>query len=240
MIWIGTSGYNYPEWKGHFYPERLPPAKMLAYYAERLSSVEINYTFYRMPTPAVVSGWTAATPKRFAFALKAPQRITHVARLQNCGPLLRRFCETASLLGDKLGVILFQLPPNLKLDLARLESFLDALPPRARVAVEFRHPSWHAPDVFAALERRGAALCIADSEKLSTPVRVTADHAYFRLRDEGYGPADLARWARTIRESTTRCRDVYVYFKHEEAGRGPAFARTLEEELSWEGGSRRR
>jgi uncharacterized protein YecE (DUF72 family) len=231
MIWVGTSGYNYPEWKGSFYPAALPASKMLPYYAERFPTVEINYTFYRAPTEKILEGWSAATPERFRLTLKAPKRITHDARLRECGDRVRQFLETAATLGPKLGALLFQLPPNLKKDLALFDTFLDAFPPRVRAAFEFRHVSWFDEEVYARLRARGLALCVADSERLSTPVIVTADHAYFRLRDEGYSPADIARWAETIREQTKPCRDVFVYFKHEESGRGPELGRLLLEHL---------
>jgi uncharacterized protein YecE (DUF72 family) len=231
MIWVGTSGYNYPEWKGSFYPAALPASKMLPYYAERFPTVEINYTFYRAPTEKILEGWSAATPERFRLTLKAPKRITHDARLRECGDRVRQFLETAETLGPKLGALLFQLPPNLKKDLALFDTFLDAFPPRVRAAFEFRHVSWFDEEVYARLRARGLALCVADSERLSTPVIVTADHAYFRLRDEGYSPADIARWAETIREQTKPCRDVFVYFKHEESGRGPELGRLLLEHL---------
>jgi len=227
MIWIGTSGYNYPEWKGSFYPADLPAAKMLPYYAARLPTVEINYTFYRMPNAKLVGGWAAQTPSPYQLTLKTPRRITHDSRLKNCGELVKTFCDVAATLGDKLGALLVQLPPNLKKDIAVFDAFLDELPPRVRAAFEFRHPSWLDEEVFERLAARNLALCIADSEKLSTPVRVTADYAYFRLRDEGYTPADIARWADTIARETSACRDVFVYFKHEEAGKGPEFAREL-------------
>jgi uncharacterized protein YecE (DUF72 family) len=227
MIWVGTSGYNYPEWKGSFYPEKLPAAKMLPYYAERFPTVEINYTFYRAPNEKILQGWDAATPERFKLTLKAPKRITHDARLRDCGDRVRQFLETAAVLGPKLGALLFQLPPNLKKDLALFDAFLETLPPRVCAAFEFRHASWLDEEIYARLRARNLALCVADSEKLSTPVEVTADYAYFRLRDEGYGPADVERWARVIEERTSQCRDVYVYFKHEESGKGPEFARRL-------------
>ena len=227
MIWVGTSGYNYPEWKGSFYPEKLPAAKMLPYYAERFPTVEINYTFYRAPNEKILQGWDAATPERFKLTLKAPKRITHDARLRDCADRVRQFLETAAVLGSKLGVLLFQLPPNLKKDVALFDAFLDAFPPRVGAAFEFRHVSWLDEEIYARLRARNLALCVADSEKLSTPVEVTADYAYFRLRDEGYGPADIERWARVIEERTKQCRDVYVYFKHEESGKGPQFAREL-------------
>jgi uncharacterized protein YecE (DUF72 family) len=227
MMWVGTSGYNYPEWKGTFYPDTLAAAKMLPYYAERFSTVEINYTFYRSPTEKILRGWDLATPDHFRLTLKAPKRITHEARLRDCGDDVRRFVEVASTLGPKLGVLLFQLPPNLKKDMARFDAFVDALPPGVRAAFEFRHVSWLEPEVFERLRARNLALCVADSENLSTPVEITADYAYFRLRDEGYTPVDIERWARVIRERTHGCGDVYVYFKHEESGKGPEFARRL-------------
>src|SRR5881409_3447313 len=198
MIWIGTSGYNYPEWKGNFYPKDLPQAKMLPYYAARFPTVEINYTFYRMQNEKLVAGWAAQTPSPFKLTLKAPRRITHDGRLKNCGPLVSAFCHIAGTLGDKLGALLFQLPPNLKKDVPLLEAFLDELPPKAAAAFEFRHLSWLDDDVLERLAARRIALCVADSEKLSTPVRVTADYAYFRLRDEGYTPDDIRRWGETI------------------------------------------
>jgi uncharacterized protein YecE (DUF72 family) len=231
MIWIGTSGYNYPEWKGSFYPADLPAAKMLPYYAARFPTVEINYTFYRMPNEKLVGGWAEQTPSPYRLTLKAPRRITHDARLKQTGDLVSRFCQVAGTLGDKLGALLFQLPPNLKKDLPLLEAFIADLPARACAAFEFRHTSWLADDVFALLASRNLALCVADSEKLSTPVQITADYAYFRLRDEGYTPDDIGRWAETIARETVRCRDVYVYFKHEEEGKGPEFARLLMEHL---------
>ncbi|MGE3178314.1 MAG: DUF72 domain-containing protein [Vicinamibacterales bacterium] len=231
MIWIGTSGYNYPEWKGSFYPPDLPATKMLPYYAARFPTVEINYTFYRMPTEKLLAGWAAQTPSPYKLTLKAPRRITHDSRLRNCGDLVRGFCGAAGSLGAKLGALLFQLPPSAKKDLALFDAFLADLPPRVCGAFEFRHASWHDEEVFARLEARGLAVCVADSEKMSTPVRVTADYAYFRLRDEGYTPDDIARWADVIGQTTEGCRDVFVYFKHEDEGKGPEFAALLRDRL---------
>jgi uncharacterized protein YecE (DUF72 family) len=232
MIWIGTSGYNYPEWKGSFYPSNLPAAKMLPYYAERFPTVEINYTFYRIPNEKLVSGWAAQTPSPYKLTLKTPRRITHDSRLRNCADLVNGFCAVAGTLGEKLGALLFQLPPNAKKDLALFDAFLADLPPKVCAAFEFRHASWLDDEVFDRLAKRNLALCIADSEKMSTPVRVTADYAYFRLRDEGYTSDDIARWAAVIAQETRQCRDVFVYFKHEEQGKGPEFARLLMERLS--------
>jgi uncharacterized protein YecE (DUF72 family) len=227
MIWIGTSGYNYPEWKGVFYPPDLPSARMLAFYATHLPTVEINYTFYRIPNEKIVAGWDRQTPGRFKLTLKAPRRITHDQRLRDAGELARGFCRTAGTLGPKLGALLFQLPPTFRKDVAIFEAFLRELPHRAPAAFEFRHPSWFDEDVFALLRGHGMALCVADSEKLSAPLTVTADFAYFRLRDEGYLEADLERWARDITAATGGCSDVFVYFKHEDKGMGPVFAKKL-------------
>ncbi len=225
--WVGTSGYNYPEWKGSFYPEKLPATKMLPYYAERFPTVEINYTFYRTPNAKILEGWNRATPERFKLTLKAPKRITHDARLRDCADRVRYFCETAATLGPKCGALLFQLPPYLRKDLALLDAFLDTFPQNTCSAFEFRHVSWLDDAVYERLKARNLALCVADSEKLKVPAIITADYAYFRLRDEGYTPQDIARWADTIRDKTSGCRDVFVYFKHEEAGKGPEFARIL-------------
>jgi uncharacterized protein YecE (DUF72 family) len=204
---------------------------MLPYYAERFSTVEINYTFYRAPNEKILDGWSRATPDGFKLTLKAPKRITHDARLKNCGDAVRQFMETAATLGPKLGALLFQLPPNLKKDLLLLDDFLETFPPRVRAAFEFRHPSWLDDAVYARLSARNLALCVADSDKLSTPVVITADYGYFRLRDEGYGPDDIARWAGTIRDQAPGAGDVFVYFKHEESGKGPQFARLLMQHL---------
>lgn len=229
--WVGTSGYNYPEWKGSFYPEKLPGAKMLPYYADRLSTVEINYTYYRTPNQKVLAGWSEATPASFRLTLKAPKRITHDARLKDCADRLRYFVETANTLGPKLGALLFQLPPSFRQDLGVLDAFLEEFPPGVVAAFEFRHGSWLNAEVYRRLKDRNLALCVADSDTMATPVEITADYAYFRLRDEGYTPADIGRWAQIIRDRTAGCREVYVYFKHEEAGKGPEFARILMDAL---------
>lgn len=223
-IWTGTSGYNYPEWKGRFYPDRLSAAKMLSFYAERFRTVEINYTFYRMPSEKTVTGWIAETPDGFRFTLKAPKRITHERRLKDAGDSLRRFCELAALLGNRLGVLLFQLPPNLKCDVELLRAFLVDLPPGARAAFEFRHLSWLCDAVYECLAERRIALCIADTGEATTPWVPTADYGYLRLRDEGYEEADLVRWAGRVAEMHPTWREAFVYFKHEDEGKGPEFA----------------
>ena len=229
---VGTSGYNYPEWKGSFYPEDMKPARMLPYYAEQFSTVEINATFYRMPTSAAVEGWAKAVPETFTFVLKAPQRITHFARLKNVGDLARSFCDTASLLGARLGPLFFQLPPNFKKDVTRLGELLAELPADRRAAFEFRHPSWFDEDVYAELRARNAALCIAETEDGSTPAVSTADWGYLRLRAVDYTDAQLAGWVATLRRIGRDWRDAFVFFKHEERGTGPALAKRFEALLS--------
>ena len=233
-IWVGTSGYNYPEWKGSFYPEKLSSAKMLPYYAERLSTVEINYTYYRMPNAKTLEGWNEATPERFKLTLKAPKRITHDKRLVDCADVVGYFTETAAKLGPKLGALLFQLPPSFKVDLPRFDAFLETLPESTVAAFEFRNASWLDEEIYARLKAKNLALCVADSEKLTTPTVITADYAYFRLRDEGYTRGDIERWAREIEAKASGCREVYVYFKHEESGKGPEFAKLLMEALQSE------
>jgi uncharacterized protein YecE (DUF72 family) len=230
--WIGTSGYNYPEWKGSFYPEKLPAARMLSFYAASFATVEVNYTFYRVPNEKILDGWSRETPDSFRLTLKAPKRITHIAKLRDCTDLLEYFLKTAATLGPKLGAILFQLPPYFRKDLVVLDAFLGQLPAQLCAAFEFRHASWMDAEVFERLRSRNLALCVADSEKFSTPVEITASYGYFRLRDEGYTPQDLRRWAQVIHDSSSACSDVFVYFKHEEAGKGPQFARLLLQALS--------
>lgn len=229
-LWVGTSGYNYDEWKGGFYPEKISGPQMLPYYAQRLSTVEINYTYYRMPNAKTLQGWDDATPAHFKLTLKAPKRITHDARLRDCADSVKYFTETALKLGPKLGALLFQLPPSLRQDLPLLDAFLETLPTGTCAAFEFRHGSWLNEEVYARLRARNLALCVADSVTMTTPLVVTADYAYFRLRDEGYSAGDIAGWAQRIREGTAACSETYVYFKHEEAGLGPQFAAGFLEE----------
>jgi uncharacterized protein YecE (DUF72 family) len=225
---VGTSGYNYPEWKGSFYPKDMKPAGMLPYYAEHFSTVEINATFYRMPTPAAVEGWAKAVPEAFTFVLKAPQRITHFARLRNVDEAVRLFCDTARLLRARLGPLFFQLPPNFKKDVSRLGDLLVQLPPDIQAAFEFRHASWFDDDVYQRLRSRNAALCIADTEEGSTPSVATADWGYLRLRAVEYTDAQLAEWGATVRRIGSGWRDTFVFFKHEDQGTGPPLAKRFE------------
>lgn len=225
MIRVGTSGYAYREWAGHFYPVGLAPGERLPFYASRLPTVEINATFYRLPTPALVAGWARQTPDAFVFALKAPRRITHERRLRDVDEPLRLFCAAAAALGPKGGPLLFQLPPTLRRDTERLREFLSRLPPGARAAVEFRHPSWFDDDVYEALRQRDAALCIADTAEGTTPDVATATWGYLRLRDVAYADAALDAWA--SRAGRPEWTDAFVYFKHEETAAGPALAARL-------------
>ncbi|MEO7319434.1 MAG: DUF72 domain-containing protein [Chthoniobacteraceae bacterium] len=222
-FWIGTSGFQYPEWKGGFYPETISVSKMLRYYAERFRSTESNYSFRTIPSQKTIERWAAATPGRFKFSFKAPQKVTHFAKLQNCAETLAYFQKVIALLDVKLGAVLFQLPPTFKKDLFRLDSFLGELPEGMRAAFEFRHESWFDDEVFACLRSHNAALCIAESEELTTPSVATADFGYLRLRREDYSAAAIGRWAKFV-GAQADWREAFVYFKHEETGVGPKFA----------------
>ena len=198
---------------------------MLAYYVERFTSVEINATFYRMPSVKTVEGWGAAAPAGFTYVLKAPQRITHFGRLLDVDEPLRYFCDAARTLGDRLGPLLFQLPPNFKKAADRLGKLLAIRPDGFRVAFEFRHESWFDDEVYALLRSRNAALCIADTEEGTTPAVATADFGYLRLRAVEYSDDDLKTWIAKIDQVGSGWRDAYVFFKHEDSGSGPALAR---------------
>jgi len=227
---IGTSGYSYPEWKGNFYPETIAAKDMLRYYAERFPTVEINNTFYRMPKEDLLNGWAAQVPESFQFVIKASQRITHIRRLKDCGEPLGLLFRVTATLAARLGPILFQLPPNFRKDVPRLQSFFAAMPERRRVAVEFRHASWFDDETFQTLRHHGAALCVADTgEEPIVPLVATADWGYLRLRREDFGDPDLKEWARRIREQPWT--DAFVFMKHEEEGRGPQLAARLIEIL---------
>lgn len=227
-LFAGTSGWAYPQWKPDFYPAKLAAAKFLGYYASRLNSVELNYTFRRFPTEKLLTGWIAATPPDFRFAVKAHQNITHVKRLKDAGEWTSRFLGSLALLREagKLGPVLFQLPPFLHCDLPRLQDFLAQLPRDTHAAFEFRHDSWFCSEVFEALRGANAALCQAESEKLETPNVQTADFAYFRLRKKSYSAKERAELARQAVELAQK-RDVFTYFKHEDTPEGALYAEEL-------------
>jgi uncharacterized protein YecE (DUF72 family) len=220
---VGTSGYAYKEWKGSFYPKDLPPDHMLRYYADRFSTVEINNTFYRMPRTEVVEAWAAGVPDGFTFVLKASQRITHMKRLKDVGEPVGYLLQAARALAHHRGPLLFQLPPNLKKDVGRLRDFLALLPAGTRPALEFRNASWFDDEVFALMREHGAALCIAEAEEgVETPFVATADWGYLRFRMADYSRADLKTWATRIQAQPWA--EAFIFFKHEDEGKGPAFA----------------
>jgi uncharacterized protein YecE (DUF72 family) len=229
-VFPGTSGFSYKAWKGSFYPEDLPDSEMLRFYSSRLPAVEINNTFYRMPRASLLESWAEQVPDGFSFALKASQQITHRKRLKDAGDAVSYFLQVATTLGDRLGPVLFQLPPNLKKDLPRLTDFLAGLPRSFRAAFEFRHESWFDEEGFAALAGASAALCWAEDEDLATPNRSTAGWGYLRLRRQDYGETEVSAWADRIRAQTWT--DAWVFFKHEDEGTGPRLAGRLREILA--------
>lgn len=223
-FYVGTSGYSYKEWKGTFYPKALPERQMLGYYGEHFAAVEINNSFYRMPKTSVLQAWASEVPAGFQFALKAPQRITHIKRLKDAAESLSLLIEVAGALQDRLGPLLFQLPPNFKKDAPRLHEFLALLPPRPRAAFEFRHASWFDEETFGLLRQHQAALCIAEAEDdLEIPMVATADWGYLRLRRTDYSEKELKAWSKRVQDQPWR--DVFVFFKHEDEAKGPAFAK---------------
>jgi uncharacterized protein YecE (DUF72 family) len=228
-VHTGTSGFSYGAWKGSFYPEDLPAHRMLSHYASRLRTVEANVTFYRLPRPEALAAWRSQVPEEFVFALKAPQRVTHLKRLRDVDDAMAAFYRAAAELGQSLGPILYQLPPAFRKDLPRLCSFLDTLPGGGRAAFEFRHPSWFCDEVFEALSAHGAALCIAESDDATIPLIATAAYGYLRLRRADYGAQELRAWAERILGQ--RWAEAFVYFKHEDAARGPALALALSQIL---------
>ena len=232
---VGTSGYSYKEWKGSFYPDDLPAAKMLAFYAGRFDTVEINNTFYRMPDAAMVGKWGEQVPDGFTFVLKAPQRITHQKRLAGAEDDVRHLFDVAETLGEKLGPVLFQLPPFARKDAPKLRDFLAALPPARPVAFEFRHESWCDEEIYDLLRGRDAALCLADTDETPDPEALTiptASWGYLRLRRTEYSEDDLAAWARRVERQAWS--SAYVFFKHEDEARGPMFGERFRRMLNVE------
>jgi uncharacterized protein YecE (DUF72 family) len=222
---VGTSGYSYKEWKGSFYPEDLPAKEMLRYYGERLGAVEINNTFYRLPRASVLESWASQVPETFRFSIKASRRITHFARLkEEARDPTEYLLSTIGVLGERLGVILFQMPPNLKKDTPRLEAFLAMLPEGTPAAFEFRHDSWKDDEVYRALGKRDMAFVCADTDDSGAdePLVRTASWGYLRMRRPDYDDADLARWSERI--VTQDWAHAFVFFKHEDEGAGPRLA----------------
>ena len=228
-LFAGTSGFAYPAWKPAFYPAKLPARQFLAYYSERLNCVEINYTFRRLPAASTLEAWVAATRSGFVFAVKANMRITHILRLKNAERATDVFLKAIDPLrtSRRLGPVLFQLPPNLKCDIAVLRDYLALLPEGMRYVFEFRHESWLTEAVYDELRRRNVALCLAESEKLEIPEVVTADFVYYRLRKPDYTEADVDAFAARAKELLATGRDLYVMFKHEESPEGALNAELL-------------
>ncbi len=220
-LFAGTSGYAYKEWKGSFYPEKLAQTKFLEYYAERLPTVEINNTFYRFPSAKTLTDWQTRTPDTFRFAVKANQRITHLGRLQNVGEVTNDFAQRCNELGEKLGPILFQLPPNLKRDDERLDAFLQALPPGGLYTIEFRNKSWFDETVFDKLRSANVALCVSEDDKLQTPRTTTASFCYARLRRDDYDEDHVVAWRTWLADLLSAGQDAYVYLKHDDCGESP-------------------
>jgi uncharacterized protein YecE (DUF72 family) len=222
-LFVGTSGYSYKEWKGNFYPEDLPAKEMLSYYSRRLPAVEINNTFYRLPQASMVENWKQQVPDTFRFSIKATQRITHIKRLKNCAEETKYLMETAALLGERLGVVLFQLPPNSKKDAERLREFVECLPTNSRTAFEFRHESWLDEETCDLLRSKNCALVVSDTdEKPLASISATADWGYLRLRRTSYADDDLKMWMQLVQEQ--KWKDAFVFFKHEDEGVGPKLA----------------
>jgi uncharacterized protein YecE (DUF72 family) len=218
----GTSGFAYKEWRGSFYPEGMKEEAMLPFYAERFRTVEMNNTFYRLPNEKTLRHWEEQVPPDFTFAMKASRAITHMKRLKDAGDATAYLFRITALLGERRGPILFGLPANLKKDVDRLNAFLDLVPTDARVAFEFRHESWYDDDTFDALRARGVALCIAHDDEQEAPFVATAPFGYLRLRRAEYSAEDIDGWAERVRAQSWS--DAFVYFKHEDAATGPAFA----------------
>lgn len=223
MIYVGTSGYSYKEWKGSFYPEKFPAKDMLSYYASRLHAVELNNTFYRLPQKSMVESWRSQVPDNFRFSVKASQRITHFKRLKDAGGETKFMLETIAALEDRLGVVLFQLPPNMKKDIERLQTFLQDLPANTPAAFEFRHPTWFDDEVLALLRAQNRALCVSDTDDMPASfIDKTSDWGYLRLRRVNYSEADLEEWIKRLRSQ--QWKTTFVFFKHEDEGTGPKLA----------------
>ena len=226
QLYVGTSGWAYPTWRPAFYPEKLAQKKFLNFYATRLNTVEVNFTFRQLVKETTVEKWIAETPKHFRFTIKAHQVLTHIKRLKGAEEFLLRFLGTLEALerAHKLGPVLFQLPPNFKVDQAVLSEFLKALPRSVRAAFEFRHASWFDEATWQTLRERNIALCVAESEERDTPDVLTADYAYYRYRKPIYSTEERKAMVGRIQQHLAEGRDVFAYFKHEETPEGALYA----------------
>ena len=236
-IHIGTSGWHYPHWKHRFYPGDLPSSAWLGYYARRLDSVEINSTFYRLPEESTVEKWRQQATAGFTFSVKAPRAITHHKKLKQCGPLTAEFLERLSPLDDKLGVVLFQLPPRWHCNTGRLEAFLGNLPPGPDYAFEFRDPSWHNEEVYTLLREANAAFCLYELGDTETPLVTTAGFVYVRLHGPAgpyagsYAPAAVRRWARRLRRWQGEGKECWLFFDNDQNAHAVKNALALQREM---------
>ncbi|HEY7354160.1 MAG TPA: DUF72 domain-containing protein [Terriglobales bacterium] len=226
QLFVGTSGWAYPSWKPAFYPPKLAQAKFLTYYTSQLNTVEVNLTFRQLLKDSTAQKWLAQSPDGFRFAIKAHQVLTHIKRLKNTEDFLPRFLTTIEPLAraEKIGPVLFQLPPNMKADPPLLENFIETIPRGVQVAFEFRHESWFADEIFTLLKKFNRALCIAETEERVTPDVVTADFCYYRYRKPEYTPDERRAMVARMQEHLSRGRDTYAYFKHEETPQGALYA----------------
>lgn len=226
QLYVGTSGWAYPSWKPAFYPEKLAQKKFLNFYASKLNAVEVNFSFRQLLKETTVANWLAETPEHFRFTIKAHQVLTHIKRLKDTDEFLKRFLGTLEALerAERMGPVLFQLPPNLKADQALLADFLKCLPRSLRAAFEFRHDSWFADATWNTLRERNAALCVAETEERTTPDVVTADFAYYRYRKPSYTPEERNAMVARLEEHLAAGRDAFAYFKHEETPEGALYA----------------
>jgi uncharacterized protein YecE (DUF72 family) len=223
MIYVGTSGYSYKEWKGSFYPEQIPAKDMLSYYASRFQAVELNNTFYRIPQRSMVENWKAQVPDNFRFSVKASQRITHLKRLKGAAAETQLMLKTISALEDRLGAVIFRFPEDMEKDLKRLETFLKDLPAETPAVFDFRHPTWFDDDVRALLRSENRVMCVSDTDEIPTNnIDKTADWGYVRLRRVSYSETELAEWVNLVRAQEWK--DTFVFFKHEDEGTGPKLA----------------
>jgi uncharacterized protein YecE (DUF72 family) len=229
-IVCGTSGWQYKEWKGSFYPERMKEPEMLPYYASRLTAVEVNYTFRRTPEPETFQRWREQVTSSFEFLLKMPQSVTHFRRLNNAQPQVERLLTASEPLGAQRGPLLVQLPSNMKVDQERLDSFLGTLAPGVRAALEFQHASWFTDETYETLHRHNAALCLTEKDEEAAPRVATADWGYLRLRRGDYADDALQTWLNWVRDQDWT--EAAVFFKHENEARGPRFALRFLEMLS--------
>jgi len=229
VLHAGTSSYSLKEWVGRFYPPKTPSREYLRFFASRIRTVEINYTFRRFPRSSAATAWAAETPEDFRFSFKMHQSVTHIARLKGVGGSVDDFIKALDPLGQRLGVVLFQLPPSLELDIGRLEKVLDELPPQKRFAFEFRHPSWSHPDVIGLLRRRGVALCQAETEISDEAPPVTAPYSYIRIRKEPpYTEEEKGSLRRKVLEGMKSAQELFIYIKHDKVGLAPEVAEELQ------------